>query len=62
MPADYYSKTLIASQVSQARRGRRGCVGHLLSCSYKPVNLRKIRISQASTYPSVQWASGPSWD
>lgn len=42
MPADYYSKTLTASQVSKGGRGLKDCyTGLLLSCSYEPVNLRK---------------------
>lgn len=42
MPADYYSKTLTASQVSKAGRGL-GVMQVSLSCSYKPVSLGKVR-------------------
>lgn len=44
MPADYYSKTLTASQVSKGGKGLKDYyTGLLLSCSYEPVNLRKVR-------------------
>lgn len=59
MPADYYSKTLTASQVSRAGRGL-GVTQVSPSCSYKPVSLRKVRNLSGLYLPSVQWASSPS--